>query len=85
MCNQMVTSEIRKLFPDFTRKAFDYRLISWVTNRFRLSLFTRGGVKPFEYFIQLLKKNHLHVFLKAIFITPSVKNSHLVNCLLLRI
>ena len=32
MCNQMVTSEIRKLFPNFTSIPFDYLLISWVTN-----------------------------------------------------
>ena len=28
MCNQMVTSEIRELFPNFTSIPFDYLLIS---------------------------------------------------------
>ena len=44
-------------------------------------LFKHGGVKSLEYFIQLLGKNHLQVFLKAIFVTPLLKNPHSVNCL----
>ena len=41
-----------------------------------------GGVKPREYFIQLLRKNQVHVFLKATFVTLLLKNSHPVNCAL---
>ena len=46
------------------------------------TLFTDGGVKPLEYFIQLLRKNHLQVFLKAIFVKPLHKNPNPVNCAL---
>ena len=46
-------------------------LVTQARNRFRLV--THGGVKPFEYFVQLLGKDHLQVFLKAIFDTPLLK------------
>ena len=55
------------------RKPFDYLLMSWVTNY-------AHNRKSLEYFIQLLGKNHLQVFLKAIFVTPLLKNPHPVNC-----
>ena len=41
-----------------------------------------GGVKPLDYFIQMLKKNHLQVFLTSIFVTTFLRNSYPVNCAL---
>ena len=60
------------------RKPFDCLLMSWVTN------YTHNR-KSLEYFIQLLGKNHLQVFLKAIFVTPLLKNPHPVSCAISRI
>ena len=45
-------------------------------DRFLLVYTLHGGVKLLEYFIQLLRKNHLQVFLKTIFVTPLLKYSH---------
>ena len=39
-----------------------------------------GGVKLLDYIIQMLKKNHLQIFLTSNFVSPLLRNSYPVNC-----
>ena len=60
-------------------------LASLLGNQVRNQFRTHEGVKSLEHFFQLLRWNHPQVFLKAIFVTPVVKNPHPVGCALSRI